>query len=288
MAGQLRWARADASLLERFWAVPDHMEQHATREQFRLVEPTVAAFIGGIREAIGWLGQYRGHPEWDGGGLALSFAGHGQPGTGALCLTDGDVRAEDLLGELASARADLLGNVGRLRVSLALDSCHAGAFLTRFIARASNDYRDAIYPYISGGACMPDELAYEADVLEHGFFTPSFVNQADLEDLRTTAPEYRIALLGLSGSLAGPAGCVFLSGARQHPIMYWEYGEFECLKRSVVVAEVADPAQLDEALHRIRDEVQDEVRAFMRFVQIDPALESDIERFLEESSGLPR
>lgn len=220
MAADLRYTTADIDFLEPYFKEP-HYDSGDEEFNQRLVNPTRSEFFFALQRIGAWLEGFRDHPDWDGGGILLCFAGHGREGDGAFVLSDGIVTPDDLI-EVLTWIAGRVSPPGRLRLSGAFDSCHSGAFLTTLLDAALDKHRDLLVPFHLDAACMEDEYADEDSGLGHGLFTYCLsVRPPTLGSLSAVAiqPDNTFGpSLAIIGSVLG---CSLLSAGSQNPVSYW-------------------------------------------------------------------
>src|SRR5207249_7249653 len=138
----------------------------------RLVQPTRATVLAEIRDTGVWLRTFTARPDWDGGDITFTFAGHGRDTDGGLVLQDGILTPAQFIEAVVDVAERLRANApNRLRVSFMLDSCYAAAFLTDFLGDAISRHESRLFPYYLGASCMADEVAWEDSTLGHGIFT---------------------------------------------------------------------------------------------------------------------
>lgn len=233
MAADLKYTTADVDFLESHFRESNY--DSAKKEiHKRLRNPTRTQFFQALVEIEAWLEGFRDHPDWDGGGFQLCFAGHGRQGDGALVLGDGVVTPNELVGVLTQIASDV-SPPGRLRISTVLDSCHSGAFVTELLDSCFNKHSNLIVPFHVFASCMDDEFAWEESGLGHGVFTYCFsIREASLGALSAEAiqPDNTFGpSLAIAG---GELGCSLLTAGAQNPIAYWNgTGHLEVCKQSV-------------------------------------------------------
>nr|WP_295974172.1 hypothetical protein [uncultured Bacillus sp.] len=142
-----------------------------------------------------WLAQFKSNKDWAGGGITITFAGHGKDKDGSLVLEDGEITYSDLHDLLTRISFD-----NRLKVDLILDSCYSGKFIVDFLYAAESS-KKIITNYLAS-ACMHDETAMEDPLLGHGVFAYCF-----------SAPKNRIGLY------SGAMGCSMLTSGKQNPVI---------------------------------------------------------------------
>ena len=176
----------------------------------------------------------------------LCFAGHGREGDGALVLNDGVVTPKELLDALAGI-AGGVSAPGRLRVSVALASCHTAAFTTGLL-----------------DSC----LRARGDRLGHGMFTYVFSLQPAsplsfgakaVQPDNTFGPSLAIA--------HGELGCSHLTAGVQNPVTYYNggpvievCGRYVNLFRDDNHTEYIGLEEMRARLKRHRDEVTEAIR----------------------------
>ncbi|MCM0650239.1 hypothetical protein NBE98_17885 [Clostridium swellfunianum] len=213
----LAYTTSDVDYFEKYWAAENYDTAPYEFPQ-RLKNPSINDFKKAIGEIRTWFSQFYNDENWDGGGITITYAGHGREADGALVLTDGDIDWKMLLDELLSIVQD--NNEHRLRVDILLDSCYSGAFLTEIQHKMRSKYEEKLYPYYSAAACMFDEVSREYKSLGHGLFTYCFSIKSE-----TPGSFYAKAIqpdntFGPSLSLVeGPYGCSFVTQATQNPII---------------------------------------------------------------------
>ena len=172
MAADLRYTTADVDFLESYFKGPNYDSGDIETHE-RLRNPRRDQFFRSLRNIGLWLGSFCSELDWDGGGFMLCFAGHGRQGDGALVLEDGIVTPKDLVETLAEMAREI-SPPGRLRVSVALDSCHSAAFITELLDYCFREYHDLVVPFMVFASCMEDEFALEESSLGHGMWTYVF------------------------------------------------------------------------------------------------------------------
>ena len=83
MAADLRYTTADVKYYSEHWAKPNY-DTGLDEKHMLLQDQNSQAVYDALVESGGWLRTFSDHQEWDGGGVTLSFAGHGREGDGAL------------------------------------------------------------------------------------------------------------------------------------------------------------------------------------------------------------
>ena len=110
---------------------------------------------------------------------------------------------------------------GPLRLSLILDSCYSGAFLLRALERILHEHRGQLRPDYLFAASMPDEVAWELPVLNHGLATYcQSVRPLALGSMTATAHGSEQATWAIA---AGPLGCSYVTAGAQNPVTYDAY-----------------------------------------------------------------
>ena len=142
------WSKAEPDL-------PDELSRLLVDPTLREVECALQGVSAGILEA---------YPEET--GLDLFFAGHGEEETGNLVLRDGTLSPHRLL----ELQADHVGHGGGGHRTLGvwLDSCYSGDFLLRLALVA---FEEGFRLDEGVASCLPGEMCFEMDTLEHGVFT---------------------------------------------------------------------------------------------------------------------
>ena len=150
----------DAQRVHTLWrkAEPDVPEELCRL----LIDPTVSEAERALRDvSAGILASYPNDI-----GLDLFFAGHGEEGTGSLVLKDGTLSPYRFL-ELQAGDVGRDGG-GTRTIGVWLDSCYSGAFLLRLAIEA---FEEGFRLDEGLASCLPDEMCFEMDTLEHGVFT---------------------------------------------------------------------------------------------------------------------
>jgi hypothetical protein len=263
MAADLRYTTADADFLRNHWRDPWDPGRHV--ESFRSKQPTCRQFWDDVVRACDWLAQHRSDDDWNGGGLNLTFAGHGRDGDGALVLEDGVVSPDELVERLREIWSRLPEEVGRLRVSLRLDSCYSGGFLLRWLS-GTYAYSDELAPYFSQASCMPDEISWEESSLGHGVFTyctshrsehPFSLGTEAVQPDNSYGPSLRVA--------ANEFGCSRLTGGQQNPVRFFEYGALELLDQRVSIEDLLPlptPDKMEDRIRSVRDNLAPKLTPF--------------------------
>ena len=110
----LRYTTADVDYFAEHWREPVFYEGQLQHR--RLVNPTTSEVMEGVCAEAEWLRGFADRPDWDGGGLTFTFAGHGRSDDGALVLSDGEITVEDLYEAFLEAALSN-GEQQRLRVA---------------------------------------------------------------------------------------------------------------------------------------------------------------------------
>jgi hypothetical protein len=295
MAADLRYTTADADFLRDFWRDPWDPGEVTTT--FRGWEPSIEAFWRYLSEACEWLGGHVTADTWIGGGLNLTFAGHGRYPDGALVLRDGAVSADDLAAYLEESWDRLPKAAGNLRVTLRLDSCYSGAFLLRWLERVYPS--SLLSPYFSHVSSMPDEVSWEESSIGHGLFTFCISHAGNPGELVVDAVQPDNTW-GRSIRLAAhEIGCARLTVGEQNPIRYSEYDELQVLGRTIHLADLL-PAPTATAMESRLIEIRDELQPLFKILEPNvtmngrftddealAAIESTLE-FIEDTAHLGR
>jgi hypothetical protein len=220
MAADLRYTTADVEFLVHFWQQPTYDSGHEEFHAPQLRNPKRSEIVGAFIQAGDWLGTRARRPDWDGGHITFTFAGHGREGDGALVVEDSYITPGDLYRFFVQT-AEHWSAARRLRLVVVLDSCHSGAFLADFLELALPEPRLRIEYF--GAACMPDEVAWEESGLGHGIFTYCWslrpgpdqppwggVVAVGVQPDNSIGPSLEIA--------RGPFGCSLLTHGMQNPI----------------------------------------------------------------------
>jgi hypothetical protein len=255
MAADLRYTTADADFLNEYWR--DSWDRGETTTALRSRDPGIDEFWERLSEACDWLSRHSASVSWIGGGLSLTFAGHGRYPDGALVLRDGSVGAEDLATFLEELWERLPARAGNLRVALKLDSCYSGAFLLHWLEHVYAS--DLLVPYFSHVSSMPDEVSWEDSSLGHGLFTFCISHSGHPGELVVEAVQPD-NLVGKSLRLAAHEfGCARLTVGEQNPIRYIEYDQLQVLGRTVDIADllpVPSASDLEARLLEVRKDLQ--------------------------------
>src|SRR5438093_13585328 len=75
MAADLRYTTADVDYFADHWQT-DGYESGLEERRRRLVNPTRATVLAEIRDTGVWRRTFTSRPDWDGGDLTFTFAGH--------------------------------------------------------------------------------------------------------------------------------------------------------------------------------------------------------------------
>ena len=274
MAGHLPYAHADVVYLAKRWR--DRGPSSSPIDKHLFIDgATRAEAFASIEEATKWLWLASTEPDWDGGSLQFTFAGHGREADGAVVLADGELGPQELAETLAvTARA-----TGRsLKVDLALDSCHGGAFLLGFMEASQGlpvEGRDMV------AGCMHDEMAWEDGSLGHGLFTYCWSHEgygpAPLLTgigMRAVQPDNS---LGPSTRLThGTLGCSLLTGGRQNPVTFMDYEWSVCGRR--IAVDPFDRQHVERELVNARDQFRGYIEPIAQLFPLTiPDVRSDAE-----------
>jgi hypothetical protein len=256
MAADLRYTTADADFLNGSWRDPWDVGETTTAVRSR--EPSLEEFWKALSKACDWLTRHVESASWSGGGMSLTFAGHGRYPDGALVIRDGSVTAEDLATFLEQLWERTPGRAGNLRVALKLDSCYSGAFLLRWLERVHAS--DLLTPYFSHVSSMPDEVSWEDSSLGHGLFTFCISHsESHPGELLVDAVQPDNSIRKSLRLAAHEFGCARLTVGEQNPIRYSEYDELEVLGRRIDMADllpVPPASNLEAKLLEVRNELQ--------------------------------
>jgi hypothetical protein len=262
MAADLRYTTADADFLHGLWRDP--WDPGVVTTTFRGREPSIDAFWGYLSKACEWLSGHLTSDAWLGGGLNLTFAGHGRYPDGALVLRDGAVSADDLATYLEDSWERLPDAAGNLRVTLRLDSCYSGAFLLRWLERVYPS--SLLSPYFSHVSSMPDEVSWEDSSIGHGLFTFCISHAGKPGELVVDAVQPDNTC-GRSVRLAAhEIGCARLTVGEQNPIRYNEFDELQVLGRTIDLADLL-PAPTATAMEPRLLEIRDELQPLVKILE---------------------
>ena len=170
MAADLRYTTSDVDYLFTYFTKPELDRKRKDDLHLRLVNPTRNELYESIDSARKWLGQFRGHPDWDGGAIHFNFAGHGCEDLGSIVLKDGLFSPTEFIDSCCEIASEVSAP-GRLRISVVLDSCHSGFWPIEILDRSFNSDTALIVPFNLFASCMPDEYSLEDSSLGHGLFT---------------------------------------------------------------------------------------------------------------------
>lgn len=269
MAADLNYTTADVNHLER--AFHHHDEDRPVRDELhlRLRNPSTDDVRTQISAIEPWLSKFKNDKDWDGGAIQLCFGGHGRETDGALVLPDGHITPHAFVDALVDI-AKHVSPPGRLRVSVILDSCHSGAFVTTVLDLCFNRHHEWLVPFNLFAACMHDEFAWEESSLGHGLFTYcASVNQTTPTSLGAHAlqPDNSIGpSLAIAG---GEMGCALLTAGSQNPLGYWNgTGHLEVSRRDINLLENEDQclseSEMRNRLVVLRNELRDILRPLRR------------------------
>ncbi len=217
VTADLKYTTADVDYLEPHFKEPNE-DSAETELHKRLKSPTVGQFYDVLQEIQTWLRSFKDDPNWDGGGIQLCYAGHGRINDGAFVLDDGFVEPGVFMDALRII-ANEVSKPGRLRISIILDSCYSGAFITEILEECFKG--NLVVPFHLFASCMVDEVAWEESSLGHGIFTYSF-------SVRSESPSSLAAVAIQPDNSYGPSlsigggklGCSLLTVGAQNPISY--------------------------------------------------------------------
>lgn len=277
MAADLRYTTADVNFLYSHFREPESDRPRNDDLHIRLVNPSKAEVLAAIEQAGKWLLTHRDNADWDGGGLHFNYAGHGKENYGSLVLNTDIFHVDEFLESICSV-ATRMSSPQRLRISVVLDSCHSGAWVTRLLERCFNDKSDLIVPFNLFASCMHDEYAFEDSSIGHGLFTyclsvqtvapGSFGARAILPD-NTFGPALAIAV--------GERGCSFLSAGAQNPVSYWNGAGFLEVSQSGFSVFADNGKTLTD--NQMRGQlvlIRNKTRSLMRAARPDIFIETDI------------
>ena len=192
--------------------------------------------------------------------LDLFFSGHGDQVEGGLILKDGVLSATDFL----RLQADDVGSNrgGERSIGVWLDSCYSGAFLIQLAIKSFGDFRK--FRFCEGlASCLPDEVCFEMDVLEHGVFTytrlysgNSHVDSANFNRAILHNDEVEIAkgLQGLVGLMSNPSA--FLTKGKQFSLsLTKQFVEVHGGFGSTELGEISDYSKAIRELSRFKQAI---------------------------------
>lgn len=261
MAADLDYTTADVDYFYDHFTSPEPDRPRQEDKHIRLVNPSRKEVLNGLSDAMGWLGAFRDDPDWDGGGLHFNYAGHGAEPDGALVLGNETLSIDDFLNHVEPLAAKI-SPPGRLRLSVVLDSCHSGYWVTRILDSCFHERSNKLVPFNLFASCMYDEVAFEDSSLGHGLYTYCFSVQPDsigAYGAQAVLPNNRF---GPSLSVAaGERGCSLLSAGAQNPVAYWNgAGQLEVSQSSFSIetpsGELMKELEMSTTLVQLRDEVR--------------------------------
>ncbi|RXZ02147.1 hypothetical protein [Fictibacillus sp. S7] len=249
----LEFTKSDVDFFEEYWR-ENWYASGKEKWHKRLDNPTMVDVRNAIFEIGAWFSQYTKEDDWVGGGITISFAGHGEYDTGSLVLKDGVITYKDLF-ELLSA----ISLSGALRYHLLLDSCYSGRFLIDFLYESLNEESKLIPDYL-GAASMYDETAVEETSLGHGVYTYCFsVRQEEFAGYAARAIQPDNSYGPSVGFAGGPYGVSLMTFGMQNPLTFDQY-DFELCGETVAVfrdsnyTELIDKAEVMYNLETVRDQ----------------------------------
>lgn len=265
MASDLNYTTSDVDYLEK--AFRSHDIDRPVRDELhrRLRNPILKNVLSEISSIGSWLSNFKTDSDWDGGAIQLCFAGHGREHDGALVLPDGVLTPQSFVEQLAQIARDV-SSPGRLRVSVILDSCHSGAFITSVLDLCFNSYDEHLVPFELFASCMHDEFAWEESSLGHGLFTYCMsVSQSSLSSISAQAIQPDNSMGPSLAIAGGEFGCALMTAGSQNPLGYWNgTGHIEVSRTGVDLFEAnhkcpsADEIRKRLATHR--DELRETLR----------------------------
>ena len=158
----------------------------------------------------------------------------------------------------------------RLRVTIVLDSCYSGAFLTDFLEGCLTTHSRELMPFACRASSMHDEVSWEESELGHGLYTycasvrPARDNLATLAATAIQADNTRGPSLWVA---EGAYGCAILTGGEQNPVEFDLYDLNACgesLTVSPVEGQPMRAGQMRFELAQIRDSFKKELAPFLR------------------------
>jgi len=261
MAADLDYTTADVDYFYDHFTTPELDQLRKEDKHIRLVNPSREAVLKGLTDAMVWLGAFRDHPDWDGGGLHFNYAGHGAEPDGALVLRGERLSIDDFLNHIEPLAAKF-APPGRLRLSVVLDSCHSGYWITRILDSCLHERSKNLIPFNLFASCMYDEVALEDSSLGHGLYTYCFSVQSDSIGSYGAKAVLPNNCFGPSLSVAaGEYGCSLLSAGGQNPVSYWNgAGQLEVSESSFLIeassGELIRESEMNTTLVQLRDEVR--------------------------------
>lgn len=236
----LKYTTADSDyLFEHF--KKENYDSCKFEKHFRLVNPTIEQLKSAIKKVDKWFDKYRNKPDWDGGGILLIYAGHGDEAAGGIVLKYDTLYSPEMFIENILDIAKKNKNEERLRVSVIMDSCHSGEFGLRTLDLMFNQHDDYLIPYMLFLSCCPDEVSYEEADLGHGIFTYCFSARGDLGSIATKAIQPDNTFGPSLSIVKGEKGVSLLTAGAQNPVIYFNgAGHIEVGSRSFSIFENDD------------------------------------------------
>lgn len=277
MAADLKYTTADVDFLYSHFHEHESDRPRIDDLHIRLVNPSKIEVLAAIDQAGKWLLTHRDHADWDGGGIHFNYAGHGNENYGALVLNTDLFHVDEFVESICSV-ATSMNSPNRLRISVVLDSCHSGAWVTRLLQRCFDDKNDLLVPFNLFASCMHDEYAIEDPSIGHGLFTYCFSVQAVVLGsfgARAILPDNSFGpALAIA---AGGRGCSFLSAGSQNPVTYWNgTGSLEVSQSGFSVFDDNGKILTDNQMRNQLVLIRNKTRSLMKAARPDISFETDM------------
>ncbi|TCI24045.1 hypothetical protein EVJ30_14590 [Exiguobacterium sp. SH5S13] len=252
---KLDFTTADVNFFEEYWT-RNWYASGKEKWHKRLDNPTMIEVRNAIFEIGSWFAKYTKEDDWDGGGITIAFAGHGEDRNGSLVLKDGVITYRDLY-ELLS----LVSWSGNLRYNLLLDSCYSGRFLIDFLYESLEEKSKLVPSYLAA-ACMYDETALEESSLGHGLFTYCFsVDRHEMGGYAAKAIQADNSYGPSLDFIQGAYGVSLLTFGMQNAIKFDQY-DFEVCGETVPLfkdKDYEDVINKDEVMYNL-ESVRDQFK----------------------------
>ena len=85
VASDLDYTTADSDFLAVHFKKKGY-DSSEFEKHYRLVNPTILQLQSTMKKVNKWFGKHRNKPDWDGGGILLIYAGHGDEPAGEMVL----------------------------------------------------------------------------------------------------------------------------------------------------------------------------------------------------------
>ena len=219
---QLKCVRNDVEVMLR------HFEDERCLGQTPLISPESEMVIRAVQSDVRKINS-REAQEPRSYALVIYYAGHGDPTTGGLLLSDRVLPICEIYNHVA---AEYRGR--RIELDFILDSCFSGLGLVDALLADRFNARGNIRLHDLWAASLPTEVAYELEVLNHGVFTYTFVHKGNRHFTRAELAEAidrddRGVINKLLQGFEIPNPCTLLSNGRQHSISVYRGHTLEVL-----------------------------------------------------------